>query len=297
MKTVSGTNRYALKESRIGLLLAVPALIVFSLVVLYPFANSIIMSFTNRSLLRRGFSWVGIQNYVKIFSDPNFPQVLKNTAVFVLLGTLLPFFGGLIWAILLNQSFRSSGILRGITLVCWIIPSTAIGFIWMWIFHGHYGILNHILIALGISSQNIVWLGRPDTALYSVVAAKTWQTLPFAMAFILGALQAVNLETIESARIDGAGNMRVFWYVVLPEIQNVLTMLMLLMVIGSIQHFDLLWVMTEGGPARATTTLSIEVYNKAFLSFRLGEAASVGTIWTGILMVFGYFYLRRKTDY
>ncbi|MDZ4120973.1 MAG: sugar ABC transporter permease, partial [Candidatus Cloacimonadaceae bacterium] len=196
----------------------------------------------------------------------------------------------------LNQKFRSSGVLRGITLVCWIIPSTAIGFIWMWIFHGHYGILNHLLMFAGINQEKIVWLGRPDTALYSVIAAKTWQSLPFAMAFILGGLQAVNNEVIESARIDGAGNLRVFWYVVLPEIQNVLTMLLLLMVIGSIQHFDLLWVMTEGGPARATTTLSIEVYSKAFRSFRLGESAAVGTIWTAILMVFGYFYLRRKVD-
>jgi len=296
MKEIRNLKKAARNESRIGFLLAVPALLVFSLVVLYPFLNSIIMSFTNRSLIRSSFSWVGLDNYVKIFADPNFPQVLKNTGIFVLFGTLVPFIGGLIWAVLLNQKFRGSGVLRGITLVCWIIPSTAIGFIWMWIFHGHYGILNHVLMSLGLIQEKIIWLGRADTAIYSVIAAKTWQSLPFAMAFILGGLQAINNDVIEAARIDGAGNFRIFWHVVLPEIQDILTMLLLLMVIGSIQHFDLLWVMTEGGPARATTTLSIEVYHRAFRSFRLGEAAAVGTIWTIILMFFGFFYLKKRVD-
>lgn len=287
-------SNHTVSESRIGFLLALPALLVFSLIVLYPFLNSIFMSFTDRSLLRPAINFVGIKNYISVFSDPNFPMVVKNTFVFVLFGTLCPFLGGLIWALILNQKFRSSEFIRGLSLVCWIIPSTAIGFLWMWIFHGHYGILNHFLISLGIISEKVTWLGQPDTAMAGVIIAKTWQTMPFCMAFILGGLQGVNYEIVESARIDGAGNFRVFWFVVLPAIQDVLMIVLLLMTIGSIQHFDLLWVMTEGGPARATTTLSIEVYNRAFTSFRLGEAATVGTFWTVLLMGIGFFYLKKK---
>jgi multiple sugar transport system permease protein len=252
------------------------------------------MSFTDRSLLKPTSNFVGFDNYARVFSDPNFPTVLKNTFVFVTAGTLIPFLLGFVWALLLNQQFRGSEFIRGLSLVCWIIPSTAIGFLWMWIFHGHYGILNKFLLSLGLIQEKITWLGRPDTAMVGVIVAKTWQTMPFCMAFILGGLQSVSMETIEAARIDGAGNVRVFWYVVLPSIRSVLMMVLLLSVIGSIQHFDLLWVMTEGGPARATTTLSVEVYTRAFISFRLGEAATVGTIWTVILFAFGFFYLRKR---
>lgn len=293
MTKVKHTSQ-TVSESRIGFLLALPALLVFSLIVLYPFLNSIVMSFTNRSLLRPATQFIGIKNYIRVFSDPNFPTVLKNTFVFVLFGTLGPFLGGLAWAIILNQKFRGSEVIRGLSLVCWIIPSTAIGFLWMWIFHGHYGILNDLLLSLGIIQEKITWLGRPDTAMVGVIMAKTWQTMPFCMAFILGGLQGVNYEVVESARIDGAGNFRVFWHAVLPSIRDVMLLVLLLLSIGSIQHFDLLWVMTEGGPARATTTLSIEVYNRAFTNFRLGEAATVGTFWTVILMIFGFFYLRKR---
>ena len=282
-------------ESRIGFMLAVPALLVFGFIVLYPFINSIVMSFTNRSLIRRTSGFVGFSNYSIVFSDPNFPMVLRNTFVFVVLGTLLPFFGGFMWALILNQKFRGSEIIRGLTLVCWIIPSTSIAFLWMWIFHGHYGILNHFLMSLGIIKDKITWLGHPNTALFGVIIAKTWQTLPWNMAFILSGLQAVRMEIVESARIDGAGNVRVFWSVVVPEIKDVLMIILLLGTIGSLQHFDLLWVMTEGGPARATTTLSVEVYTRAFVNFRLGQAATVGTVWVIILSFVGFFYLRKRS--
>jgi multiple sugar transport system permease protein len=283
-----------LSESRIGFLLAVPALLVFSLIVLYPFLNSIVMSFTDKNLLRPTSNFVGFANYVKVFSDPNFPMVLRNTFVFVLFGTLSPFLGGLVWALLLNQKFRGVEFIRGLSLVCWIIPSTAIGFLWMWILHGHYGILNHFLLSLGIINEKITWLGMPNTAMIGVIIAKTWQTMPFCMAFILGGLQGISTEIVDSARIDGAGNWRVFWNIILPSIRNVLTIVLLLSAIGTMQHFDLLWVMTEGGPARGTTTLSIEVYNRAFSSFKVGEASTVGTLWTFILFIIGFFYLRER---
>lgn len=286
-----------LTETQFGFLLVIPALTVFVLIILYPFINSLVMSFTDQSLLFPGRQFVGFANFFRVFRDPNFLDVLVNTLIFVAAGTILPFILGFIWALVLNQGFRGSEFLRGLTLINWIIPSTAIGFLWMWIFHGQFGLLNELLKSLGLIRENINWLGQTQTAMPVVVIAKTWQTLPWFMAFLLGGMQAVSTEQIEAARIDGAGNFQVLMHVVVPEMKPIMTLVLILGLIGSLQHFDLIWVMTEGGPARATTTLAIEVYRSAFQNWKLGMAAAVGAVWVLVLTIVSCFYLRNlKTD-
>lgn len=289
-------NRVGLTESQFGFLLIIPALTVFCLVILYPFINSLYMSFTDQSLLKPGSNFIGLKNFEKIFADPNFSEVLINTLIFVVFGTLLPFIMGLIWAIVLNEKFKGAEFLRGVTLVDWIIPSTAIGFLWMWIFHGEFGLLNEVLKGLGIVKENINWLGQTGTAMIVVIIAKTWQTLPWFMAYLLGGLQAVSMEQVEAARIDGAGNWEVFWNIILPEMKPIIFLVLILGTMGSLQHFDLIWVMTQGGPARATTTLAIEVYRNAFQNWNVGLAAAMGTIWVVLLSVFSYFYMRKTNE-
>ena len=208
----------------------------------------------------------------------------------------MPFLLGFIWAILLNEKFRGSEFLRGVTLVNWIIPGTAIGFLWSWIFNGQYGILNALLTSAGILDENVTWLGQTQTALLCVVIARTWQMLPWYMAFLLGGLQGVSMDQIEAARIDGAGNIQVFLKVILPGMRGIITLVLILGVIGNLQHFDLPWTMTQGGPARATTTLSIEVYKTAFKNWSLGKAATIGTIWAVLLALFSFVYLRQVNE-
>ena len=186
-------------------------------------------------------------------------------------------------AIILNQGFRGAEFLRGVTLVNWIIPGTAIGFLWTWIFNGQYGILNSILETLDILETGIPWLGQTNTALLCVVIARTWQMLPWYMAFLLGGLQSVSLDQVEAAHIDGANNWQTFWKVILPGMKQTAILVFILGLIGNLQHFDLPWTMTQGGPARATTTLSIEVYTTAFKNWNMGKAATVGTIWAVLL--------------
>lgn len=281
-----------LTDSQFAWLLVLPALTVFILIILYPFINSLIMSFTDQSLLFPGRKFVGLANFTRVFGDPNFFEVLWNTLIFVVVGTIVPFILGFIWAIILNQGFKGSELLRGLTLINWIIPSTAIGFLWMWIFHGQFGLLNAFLKALGLIRDNINWLGQARTAMPVVLLAKTWQTLPWFMAFLLGGLQGVSYDQIEAARIDGAGNIQVFRHVVVPEMKPIITLVLLLGAIGSLQHFDLIWVMTQGGPARATTTLSVEVYRSAFHNWKLGVAAAVGTVWVLAMTLVSFFYLK-----
>lgn len=287
-------RKEGLSDRAFAYVLLMPAMVAFLLVILLPFCNSILMSFTNRSLLSPNFEFVGLKNFKTIFQDPNFVQVLQHTLVFVFGNIIGPLGLGFIWAIVLNEKFRFAEFLRGLTLIDWIIPGTAIGFLWMWIFNGEYGVLNGILRALNITKENINWLGQSKTAMMIIILARTWQLLPWAMAFITGGLQGVPMELVEAANIDGANNWQVLTKIVMPEIKPILSLLLLLCTIGGLQHFDLIWVMTEGGPARATTTLAIEVYRNAFKNWKIGLAASVGVIWILLLSVFSYLYIRAN---
>lgn len=285
-----------LTDKQVGVLLVVPGLALFCIIILYPFLDAIAMSFTDKSLINPETHFVALENYQKVFSDPYFPQTLWVTLEFVVLATLLPFVLGFIWAILLNQRFRGSELMRGITLVNWIIPGVSIGFLWSWIFNGQYGILNGILTKLDILETGIPWLGQTNTALLCVVIARTWQMLPWYMAFLLGGLGGVAQDQIEAARIDGAGNWTCFWRIILPSMKGIVTLVLLMGTVGNLQHFDLPWTMVQGGPARATTTLAVEVYVTAFKNWDMGKAATVGAIWAVFLACFSFVYLKRVND-
>lgn len=289
-------NNGKLTDGQVGFLLVVPGIAVFIAVILYPFISAILMSFTDRTLLSPSSNGVGFANYRKIFSDPYFLKTVWTTIVFVIFSTLIPFTLGMIWAIVLNQGFRGSEFLRGVTLVNWIIPGTAIGFLWSWIFNGQYGILNGLLTSLGIIDSNISFLGQTSTALSCVIIARSWQMLPWYMAFLLGGLQSVPMDRIEAARIDGANNLQVFRYIVIPGMRQIFFLVLILGAIGNLQHFDIPWTMTQGGPARATTTLSLEVYRTAFQNWKLGQAATVGTIWAILLAAFSFVYLKQVKE-
>lgn len=290
------TQRGRLSDSNVGVLLILPGLAAFVTIILYPFIDAVLMSFTDRSLMFPNYNWVQLENYQKVFKDPYFPNTLLTTGVFVVGSTVLPYVLGMLWAIVLNQGFRGSEFMRGVTLVNWIIPGTAIGFLWSWIFNGQYGILNNILKALGILETGIPWLGQTNTALLCVIIARTWQMLPWYMAFLLGGLQSVSLEQVEAAHIDGANNLQTFFRVILPGMKQTAMLVFVLGLIGNLQHFDLPWTMAQGGPARATTTLSIEVYATAFKNWNMGKAATVGTVWAVLLAAFSAIYLKLNND-
>lgn len=294
MKPKRSPARSALSDKAFAYLLLLPAAAVFAAVILYPLVHSMLMSLTDRSMLSPETHFVGLENFRTIFGNPNFPKVLWNTLVFVLGSVGLPFVLGYLWAIVLNEKFRFSELLRGITLVDWIIPSTAIGFLWMWIFNGEYGVLNGVLRAAGVIERNINWLGRSDTAMLVVVLARTWQLLPWYMAFLTGGLSGVPKEQAEAAKIDGAGNWQIFRHVIFPTMKPTVLLVLLLGTINSLQHFDLIWVITAGGPARATTTLAIEVYQNAFKNWKIGLASSVGVVWIILLGIFSFFYIRSN---
>ncbi len=288
--------RTGLSDAQFGVVLALPAALFFAGIVLYPFANSLIMSVFDRSLIYPGTDFTGLRNFRRVLSDPNFPGVARNTAVFVSGTTAVSFSLGFTWALILNQGYRGSAFLRGLTLCAWIIPGAAIAFLWMWIFHGQYGVLNLVLRRIGLTSRNYTWLGTRQFAVLAVILARGWQAMPWYMLLLLGGLKAINFDQIEAARIDGAGNIRVLRSIVVPGMRQIIGVTLLIGIIMSLQHFDIIWVMTQGGPARATTTFSVEVYRHAFQNYDLGRAAAVGVIWSAILAVFVLLNLRARRN-
>jgi multiple sugar transport system permease protein len=284
---------FRMTDSMVGFVLVLPALAIFCGVILYPFVNSVLMSFTDKSLVMPTSQFVGVENYIKTFKDPTFVRTLTNTAVFVICSTALPFLLGLIWSIILDLKFKGAGIMRGATLINWIIPGASISFLWSFIFDANHGIVNELLTGAGLIDSNINWLGSGKTAMMAVIIARTWQMLPWYMAFLTGGLQGVSYDQIEAARMDGAGNLKVFRHVILPEMKPIIVIVLVLGIIGNLQHFDIPQVMTSGGPAGSTTLLSTAVYRQAFSSYKVGMAATIGTIWAIFLAMFSIFYSRN----
>lgn len=284
---------FRMTDSMVGFVLVLPALAIFCGVILYPFVNSVLMSFTDKSLVMPTSQFVGVENYIKTFKDPTFVRTLTNTAVFVICSTALPFILGLIWSIILDLKFKGAGIMRGATLINWIIPGASISFLWSFIFDANHGIVNELLTGAGLIDSNINWLGSGKTAMMAVIIARTWQMLPWYMAFLTGGLQGVPYDQIEAARMDGAGNLKVFRHVILPEMKPIIVIVLVLGIIGNLQHFDIPQVMTSGGPAGSTTLLSTAVYRQAFSSYKVGMAATIGTIWAIFLAMFSIFYSRN----
>jgi multiple sugar transport system permease protein len=288
-------RRISFSDGAVGIILILPALAIFLSIILYPFVNSVFMSFTNKTLMNPDYAVVGLRNYQKVFADPTFVRTLKNTGVFVFFSTLLPFVLGMIWAVILNKKFRGAGFLRAVTLVDWIIPGASISFLWSFIFDANHGLINEILKSLGVISTNINFLGQSGTAMGVVIIARTWQMLPWYMAFLTGGLQGIEFDQIEAARIDGADNLQVFRYIVLPGMSSIISIVLVLGIIGNLQHFDIPKVLTAGGPAGATTIFSISVYRQAFESYKVGMAATIGTIWAILLAAFSFLYTRRAS--
>ena len=284
---------FRMTDSMVGFVLVLPALAIFCGVILYPFVNSVLMSFTDKSLVMPTSQFVGVENYIKTFKDPTFVRTLTNTAVFVICSTALPFILGLIWSIILDLKFKGAGIMRGATLINWIIPGASISFLWSFIFDANHGIVNELLTGAGLIDSNINWLGSGKMAMMAVIIARTWQMLPWYMAFLTGGLQGVSYDQIEAARMDGAGNLKVFRHVILPEMKPIIVIVLVLGIIGNLQHFDIPQVMTSGGPAGSTTLLSTAVYRQAFSSYKVGMAATIGTIWAIFLAMFSIFYSRN----
>lgn len=270
----------------------VPALIAFAVVILLPFIQSLRLSLYRFTIDMDQPSFIGLGNFVRLLSDPGMGTVWINTLVFVVLTTGVTFALGLAWALMLNQPFRGRGMIRALTLLPWVLPSTVTAFLAAWIFNGQYGVLNALLLKAGWIAQPITWLAEERGAMAAVIVTKAWLSVPLFMAFFLAGLQGVSQDQVDAARVDGCRNWGVLRHVIVPHLMPTMIIVTILGAMGNLQAFDVIYALTQGGPIKATTMLSVEVYKQAFQNWDMGTACAVGVIWFVTIAVPTTFYLR-----
>ncbi|WP_341456872.1 sugar ABC transporter permease [Marasmitruncus massiliensis] len=274
-------------------LLIAPALIIVLAVVFVPAVNAILMSFQNYDLRRPNqIGFVGFDNYVAVFQDPIFWRSLWKTILWVVFGVGFQFVFGFALALLLNKNFKGRGIARAVSLIPWVTPGVLIGLMWRWIYDGNYGVLNDLLQKVGIISDNIPFLAQQTTAFPSVIVTIIWQGIPFFALMLLAGLQGIPGELYEAADIDGATYFQKLFQVTIPSLKNTIFVTTLLRIIWVANSVDVIFNMTEGGPAYSSQTLSVYIFNKGN-SLNLGYASTMSVLLTLLLSLVAVPYLRN----
>ena len=286
-------SRLRRRETVAGYLFLAPNLIGFLAFMIFPVVASLLLSFTSWNLIQAPV-FVGADNYRQLAANPLFWQTLKNTAYFTFAGVPLQIVLGLLLAILLNDKTRGVEFFRTAYFLPVVSSTVAVSLIWQWLFDSHSGLINYLLELVGIGP--IPWLVSPKWAMPSVIIVAVWKGVGYNMVIFLAALKGVPAELYESARIDGAGSWKQFWSITFPLISPSTFFVMVTSIINSFQVFDVTTVLTGGGPANATNTLVMMIYQYAFQFFRMGYASAIAYVLFGIVLIFTLFqaYLSKR---
>jgi len=261
-----------------------PTLLLMGGLIAYPFLRAVYMSFTNTISLKMG-PFVGLQNYENVWSDPSFHAAVKNTVVFTFWSIIIKFIGGLTVSILLHRLTRFSNILTAAILLPWIVPSVVAAIAWKGLLDPVYGGVNQFLIQTGIVEKGFPWFGSPNTAMMSLIMVNVWGGIPFFTINILAGLKSIDKEYYEAAIIDGASAWRCFLHITLPGLRYVVIVAVLLSTIWTFNSFDMIYLITGGGPLNATRVYSIFAF-EYFGAARFGAAVAVAVTMAPVLMIF-----------
>lgn len=285
---ISGRNR----ERLFGYGLLLPTLVVMCVVIVYPLFDGFRISLMRMKLTSPLPShYVGFDNYVRLFHEESFWTTLRTTLIWTGSNLIAQMVLGLGLALLLNEHLRARGLFRSIALIPYIVPSVAAALIWRWLYDGNSGLINAILFKLGIIDQYQPWLGQVNTALPAVIIESIWKGTPFVMIMLLAGLQTIPGEYYEAAALDGAGTWRRFRDITLPLLSPTITVAMILTTVYTVNNFNAIWLMTQGGPIGSTDILFTSAYKLAFERFDFGMAATVSVVLFGILAIFSAMYI------
>ena len=274
-------------------LYVMPVLILLLIMYGYPLIKSIIMSLQDYKLTSSGSApFNDFANFKKMFSDTDFLLLLKNSLIYVIISVVAQFVLGLILALCLKTKFRGRGIYQSIVFLPWAFSSFVVGLMFRWSFNGEYGVVNDILMKMGIIKENVAWLGTPGLSLAVVIIAMIWMGIPFFGIMILAALQSVPDDIYEAADIDGCGMFRKFFSLTLPYIKPTIIMTVLLRTIWIFNSFDLIVIITGGGPVNYSQTLPSYMYSKAIASYDFGLASAFGVLLIVILGIYAVLFLK-----
>jgi multiple sugar transport system permease protein len=281
------------QEKITGWIMLFPALLVLGLVFIYPIARAFWLSWFTENLgtqLQPVFA--GLGNYQRMLGDGRFWQSLGNTGIFTVISVFLELLLGLGVALVLNKSFWGRGVVRTVAIIPWALPTAVMGLAWAWIFNDQYGVVNDLLLRLGLIDTGINWLGTPTLAMIALIVADVWKTTPFISIILLAGLQSISEDLYEAHRLDGASPWQSFTQITLPLLMPQILIALLFRFAQSFGIFDLIQVMTGGGPAGSTETVSIYIYSTVmrYLDFGYGAALVVVTF---LLLVFAVAIISR----
>ena len=278
------SNNININDRRYGYLLAAPTVLIVLLIILFPITFALISSFFDYTLINKSFNnFIGLDNYVNSINDEQLFNSISVTFFFVVLVVLFEFLLGFFIAILINSIDRFKSIYYFILLLPLLINPIVVGLIWRMFLHPQLGILNYLLSLISINPIN--WLGDPKMAFVTIIFVDIWHQVSFMIILLLAGLSAIPKEPYEAARSDGAGILDCFIHITLPYMRPVIIVTILIRLIFAIKTYDLIYIMTKGGPGDATDLISYYIYRSAFISLNLGEAAAMSTILLFIIVI------------
>lgn len=288
------------RRRRTGLFFVAPALIVLAAILFYPIVDSILLALQKVQLAGGAVTqeWTGFGNFERLFADAVFWKAARNTAYFSVMEVVLVTLLSLGVALLLNHPFGRSGFFRILLIVPWALAPVANAVLWKWILNANYGVLNGLLKSLGVIDNNQVWLGTPFSALNFLLIVDVWKSVPFVALLMLAGLQRVPQSLYRAAYMDGAGPWRSFLHVTLPTMRGVIAIAIVLQTIWSLRVFDLVFVLTRGGPADATVLLNLLAYRVTFNFLDLGYGAAIANVIFALtfLLAAAYVWLLWPRD-
>ena len=279
-----------LRENIEGFLYNLPVILVISVFILFPVFGTLTISlFRDVTFLPSKF--ILFDNFTRLFTDGHFLNAIQFTLIFTIVSVAVELILGLIFALVLNETLPARVFFRIALLVPWVIPIAISGRTWELLYNYDYGLLNYLIVTLGLTNEPVSWLGTSTGAFFSIVISDAWKTTPFMSVILLAGLSTINEELYEQAKIDGANLLKRFFSITLPLLKPVLIVALLFRTIDAIRIFDLIYVLTGGGPGGSTTSISLYAYNY-YVSGDFGYGSAVSVIVFITAMILGSFYLK-----
>ena len=294
IQQIERINRVQTLTSRFGIGMLTPTLVVLLVMTAYPLVFTLVYSFTDYNLLkslRQPASFIALKNYTDLLSDEYFQQAIWNTVKFTILAVIFEMIIGFLMALLVNSLRRGQKAMRTLLLLPYLLPTVTVAMSWRMMLSPNYGIVNQVLSALNLPVYN--WFSDVHTAFGMLVLIDVWQSAPFVFLLLYAALQSVPASQYEAARIDGANSIKTLFYVTIPNIKNSLALCALLRTIDSFRLFDKVNLLTGGGPANSTATITQYLYNYGIKSLDFGFGSAGAIVMTVLVLILSSFYIKR----
>jgi multiple sugar transport system permease protein len=291
--TPVGKLSFERQQALLGIALIAPAVLILSAVIVYPLLSAIYLSFFSLYTPTLEGDWVGLRNYQELFGSGAFFAALATTAIWTAGTLLLQIVLGVAMALLLHQNILFRSLARSLVLFPYFLSTVVAVLVWRWLFNDLYGLINHLLISAGIVDAPVNWLGSMPNAMLSIILVGAWKFFPFVVIVVLARLQTIPEALYEAAEIDGAGPVARFFDVTLPQLRDVLAIVIVLRTIWDFKEFDLIYLMTGGGPVNGTRTLPLVVYQEAFGLNQMGMAAAYAVAMMLVMLLFMLAYLAQ----